>query len=148
MAMREDLHLLTAELKRAQGGADNPFPVHIEHRSDRWAAVAQFATTSPFQRGDPLNVCLVTSESEISGAVLRYRHVNQAEDFETVEMVRTSEGFEAVIPGNYTDSPYPLMYLAEVRRDHEQPVFVPAFNDSLSNQPYVVVHSSTGRAGE
>lgn len=148
MAMREDLHLLTAELKRGQSGADNEFPVHIERRSDRWAAVAQFATTLPFQRGDPFNVCLVTSESEISGAVLRYRHVNQAEDFETVEMVRTGEGFEAVIPGNYTASPYPLMYLAEVRRDHEQPVFVPAFNDSLSNQPYVVVHSSTGRTAE
>lgn len=142
MAMREDLHLLNRELQRAQGGSDSESTVHIERRSQRWAAVAQFAAASPYKRGESLNVCLVTSDSAISGAVLRYRHVNQAEDFETVEMERTGDGFEAAIPGDYTSSPYPLMYLAEVRRDQEQPVFVPAFNDSLSNQPYIVVHSS------
>lgn len=146
MTMREDLHALTTELKRAPGSAEEKELPRIEHRSKRWTADAHFAPADPFDRGAPVEVRLIVSSAEIAGAVLRYRHVNQAEDFETVEMERTEEGYRATIPAHFTDSPYPLMYRAEIQHTQHQPVFVPALDETLSNQPYVVVHSSVWMA--
>lgn len=143
MDMREDMHLLTEELKRAQGGSHSDVVHPLERREERWEAAAEFLPCSPYKRGEPLDVRLQTSDPAITEAFLRYRHVNQGEDFEVVGMQRSGDHFEAAIPGEYTSSPYPLMFFAEVHRNRDQPVFIPAFNDSLSNQPYVVVHSSS-----
>jgi hypothetical protein len=147
MMMREDLHLLTMELTKAQNGSHVEPPSHAEHRMVRRAAEASFAPCLTFERGDPLTVVLNVSDPSITGAVLRYRHVNQAEDFETVLMERADEQLLGVIPGAYTTSSYPIMFFAEVHRDNEPPVFVPALNETFSNQPYVVVHSSKANSG-
>jgi len=142
MAMREDLHLLNMELTKARNNSGTKPASQVTHRIERWQAEASFVPCPPFVRGDPLTVILQSSDPTISGAVLRYRHVNQAEDFDCIEMERAGERFEAVIPGDYTSSSYPIMFFAEVRKDGEPPVFIPALNDTFSNQPYVVVHSA------
>jgi hypothetical protein len=54
-------------------------------------------------------------------------------------MKRTGESYAAVIPDNYTDSPYPLQYYFELRTAEAATLF-PAFNATLSNQPYYAVH--------
>lgn len=146
MAMREDLHLLRRELERVggkPGGAASPQP---EQRSERWIADARFEPAASFDRGAPLEVRLVTADSAIARAVLRYRHLNQAEDYETAEMERTDNGFAATLPAEYTSSTFPLVYFAEVYSVGHHPVFVPALDETLSNQPYEVVHSSTWAA--
>jgi hypothetical protein len=68
-----------------------------------------------------------------------YRHVNQAERFESVEMQVQAGTYRAVIPAAYTDSPYPLQYYFEVRESAEKAWLYPGFAADLANQPYYVV---------
>jgi hypothetical protein len=70
---------------------------------------------------------------------MHYRHVNQAERFESVEMEPWSGTFRATIPAAYTDSPYPLQYYFEVRESAEKAWLYPGFAPDLGNQPYFVV---------
>ena len=70
---------------------------------------------------------------------LWYRHVNQAERFESVEMQPHAKGYGASIPAAYTDSPYPLQYYFEMKESPEKVWLYPGFAADLSNQPYFVV---------
>jgi len=77
---------------------------------------------------------------------LYYRHVNQAERYETVEMQRIPHSFRAtaVIPEAYTDSPYALQYYFEIRQEHGMALLYPGFNTALTNQPYFIIGQSFG----
>jgi hypothetical protein len=74
---------------------------------------------------------------------LHYRHVNQGERFRTVAMVSG----EAVIPAEYTNSPFPLQYYFEWRLSPDSATIYPGFFPPvrpgeppiLTNQPYFVV---------
>jgi hypothetical protein len=68
-----------------------------------------------------------------------YRHVNQAERFESVEMQVQAGTYRAIIPAAYTDSHYPLQYYFEVRESAEKAWLYPGFAPDLANQPYFVV---------
>lgn len=143
MGMREDLHLLKRELERApkkRPGEPGSKPVR---RKDRWIADARFEHVPSFDRGESLEVRLLTADPVITRVVLHYRHLNQAEDYVTVEMTPVHDGFSSVLPSGYTSAAFPLVYFAEVHTDGDHPVFVPALNGTLSNQPYQLVHSST-----
>jgi len=89
-----------------------------------------------FHPGSDLIVSLDTT-SEVA-AILRYRHVDQAERWTSIPMSRTKRGFEAAIPASYTASPYPLQYYFELRKG-TQHWSHPGFNANLSNTPYYVV---------
>jgi hypothetical protein len=145
--MREDLHLLRMELDRAPA---SPPPAETrtmsDHRASRWIAEARFVSSENYRRGEDVTVCLSTSDEAITTAVLHYRHLNQAEDWIPVAMRRSADGFVGVIPGTFSDSPFPLQYFAEVCRVGDSPVFVPAFDTELSNQPYIIVYSDATTA--
>jgi hypothetical protein len=47
--------------------------------------------------------------------------------------------YSAAIPAEYTDSVYPLQYYFELRGEAGKASFHPAFNATLSNQPYYAV---------
>ncbi|HZL49699.1 MAG TPA: hypothetical protein VFC37_01990 [Terracidiphilus sp.] len=91
-----------------------------------------------FHPGKPLAVSLQASHSStpVASARLHYRHVNQGERWLSVDMQSGSDGYTASIPGDYTDSPYPLEYYFELRGGSEAAWFHPAFNSTFSNQPY------------
>ncbi len=95
-----------------------------------------------FHPGQPLGLSL--SASGHSGAVqLYYRHVNQGERWVSMEMQRGQDGFSAAIPGDYTGSVYALQYYFVLRRGAEAAWFFPAFNASLSNQPYYAISAGS-----
>src|SRR5215472_14802684 len=85
----------------------------------------------------PIVLSLETAEP-VSG-VLNYRHVNQAERYQTVELQAQGSEYRATIPANYTDSPYPLQYYFELRRGPASAWIYPGFTPDLMNQPYFVV---------
>jgi hypothetical protein len=62
--------------------------------------------------------------------------VNQAERWVSVEMKNEGSKYLAAIPGDYTQSVYPLEYYFELSRGRESAWLHPAFNATLSNQPY------------
>ncbi|MFC5449230.1 hypothetical protein [Paenibacillus aestuarii] len=84
------------------------------------------------------------SESDREPTVIvHYRHLNQVEAYRQTEAQRTESGFVAEIPDAYTDSPYPILYFFEVRDSHGAACYLPGFNETLSNQPYYLIHSSS-----
>jgi hypothetical protein len=99
----------------------------------------------PFRRGEPVVVAahLETAASGKPELVrLHYRCVNQAELYRSLEMERQGDHYQAVIPGQVTDSPFPLQYFFELRRTTGQTWLYPGFNADLSNQPYFVVRQA------
>jgi hypothetical protein len=74
--------------------------------------------------------------------LLHYRRVNQAEAWQRQEMTAENAMFHAVVPAEYTDSPFPLQYYFELRDSAGWSQLVPGLNDDWSNQPYYVVRQS------
>ncbi len=144
MAMREDLFLLTKELEqlRARTG-DERSP--RRHRSSRPRVELQLRVPERFERGEAMEVRLEGDDPRVTGATLRFRRLNQAEDVQALPMHAVDGGFAASVPGDYTDSTFPLLVFAEAVLAGEPPVFVPGFADDLANQPYHVVHSTDWR---
>ena len=91
-----------------------------------------------FRPGDALPLVLATRTPGTVSARLFYRHVNHAERWQVMDMTAGGAGFQAAIPGSYTASPFPLQYYFELQRG-AQAVLHPAFNATLSNQPYYAV---------
>ncbi len=96
-----------------------------------------------FHPGQPLPLSLVltdgTARAAPSSVRLYYRHVNQAERWRSMEMPRSGQAHRSLIPGEYTDSPFPLQYYFELRRGIDSAWLYPAFNSTLSNQPYYAI---------
>lgn len=88
--------------------------------------------------GSELALAIATPES-VTDAILWYRHVNHGERWLSVPMKQASTSYSAAIPAAYTDSPYPLQYYFELHTATAATLH-PAFNPTLSNQPYYAVY--------
>ncbi|MCZ6793831.1 MAG: twin-arginine translocation signal domain-containing protein [Planctomycetota bacterium] len=103
----------------------------------------QHLPPASFRPGEPVPVEMaVESGHRLASARLHYRHVNQADEGQVQEMVPTSTDGRrrrAVIPGEYTRSPYPLMYYFELHDALGDAWLHPGFDADLANQPYFVV---------
>jgi hypothetical protein len=106
----------------------------VHHRP---SAPCRHAMPAALQPGAPLPLSLAAAGDGIS-ARLFYRHVNHAERWRDMTMIWTGADFTAAIPGEYTASPFPLQYYFELSRADAAWLY-PAFNATLSNQPYFAV---------
>jgi len=105
--------------------------VHCTHVAD-----------ATFHPGKALHLSLqipVGATNAAASARLHYRHVNQAERWLAVDMQKDHAGYSAEIPAEYTDSVYPLQYYFELDNKQKEAWLYPAFNASLSNQPYYAI---------
>ena len=103
-------------------------------------AAVQCRHTPPprFQAGEPLLLEIVLETSQPFTVRVHYRHANQAEDWRVADAEIHQGRYRTVIPADYTQSPYPLLYYFEGRGPSG--VFLyPGFGPELSNQPYFVV---------
>ena len=86
-----------------------------------------------FDAGQPFRVWIAgPADAE---PVLHYRHVNQAERWQTMPMRQAGEGFAAEIPGEYTRSPFHLQYFVSLTREGAS-ILCPGLRDNLANEPY------------
>ncbi len=108
-------------------------------RPDRPSAQCTHRPPSSFHPGQPLSLSLVIPGVVTTSVRLYYRHVDQAERWLSVEMQRSHDEYAAAIPGDYTKSDYPLQYYFELQRGTDSAWLYPAFNSTLSNQPYYAV---------
>jgi hypothetical protein len=90
-----------------------------------------------FTPGKELKVSLAGGSS-VESAELFYRHVNQGERWKSTAMTKAGNGYIARIPGEYTQSVYPLQYYF-VLQQGKSSAYHPEFNEKLSNQPYFAV---------
>lgn len=93
-----------------------------------------------FSPGKPLGLELRVERTGALAAVeLWYRHVNQAERWRSVAMARSGANYKSAIPADYTNSPFPLQYYFALRQADGSASLFPAFNATLSNQPYYAI---------
>ena len=98
-----------------------------------------------FDPGKALEVVLQVPAREARSLHIKlyYRHVDQAERYESVDMRPQGSRFSAEIPAEYTDSKYPLQYYFEPRRGAENAWLFPGLGDDLSSQPYFVIRAAS-----
>lgn len=112
-------------------------------RPHRPSAPCAHAMPESFDPGQPLALTLQISVTDGTTAPttarLYYRHVNQAERWRSIQMQGSNGSYNSAIPGDYTLSPYPLEYYFELERENTAAWLYPAFNATLSNQPYFAV---------
>jgi hypothetical protein len=106
-----------------------------------------FHTPPPsFQRGKPFSVVANVSKAHrsvnMAGLNLRYRHVNQAEIWQSVEMEQTGEKYHAVIAGDYTDSPFPLQYYFQICAKPGKAWLYPGLEQRWQGQPYFFIRQA------
>jgi hypothetical protein len=70
---------------------------------------------------------------------LRYRHVNQAERWNVLDVNGEDGAYAAAIPAAYTQSDFGLEYYFELADSKGSEWMYPGFNKALSNQPYFAV---------
>jgi hypothetical protein len=103
----------------------------------RAVAAARHDPPPRFQPGTPLELALRGVHAAAT-ALLHYRHVNQAETWQTAKMSRSDGVHAATIDAAYTRSPYPLQYYFEIHAE-DGPSLYPGLAADLANQPYFVI---------
>ncbi|MGH7992568.1 MAG: hypothetical protein ACREDQ_03555, partial [Limisphaerales bacterium] len=103
------------------------------------------APPGSFQRGKPIPIVARIPKAtlaRIAGLRLRYRHVNQAEIWQMMEMERARDDYQAVIPADYTDSTFPLQYYFQIRAHSGDAWLHPGLEHRWHGQPYFFVRPS------
>ena len=133
-AIEADVEAMAAELKNLTDTTvaevvlpDRPAASGVRH-----------TPPTAYVRGEEL-VVAAEADPAVVGVRLNYRHVNQAESFEAVDLTRGDEGWTGVIPADYTASTYPLMYFFTVDHGAAGVTVHPGLEPELANQPYLVV---------
>lgn len=115
----------------------------LNNKSQRPAISVKHMPASGFQRGQRLSITLFVSTRSGGPRSLSvrlfYRHTNQAEEFQDVEMATHGGALRAEIPAQYTDSVFPMQYYFAFR-DHEGRAWThPGLGPDLNHQPYYVL---------
>jgi hypothetical protein len=142
-AMDADIALLEKRLPSASPSADPKIQAAVAEATSRPRRVTPgvgHRQPAGFQRRQALAVEL--AGPVLAAARLHYRHVNQAERWQSVPMDRKGSAYVAFIPGTYTESPYPLQYYFELRVTPDRATLFPGFASDLANQPYYVIHAA------
>lgn len=91
-----------------------------------------------FVPGNHVVLSLSIKSATVAGITLWYRHVDHGERWRSVPMEVAAGSYSATIPADYSRSPYPLQYYFELRSANAAWLH-PAFNATLSNQPYFTI---------
>ncbi|HEY1800897.1 MAG TPA: hypothetical protein VGG46_08185 [Terriglobales bacterium] len=140
-AMKAKVQTDSAALQSRRSAAD-AIRAAIERPSKTRIACA-FTPPQTFRPGQALALSLVTpggdGESAVRSVRLRYRHVNQAERWGTLDAVGNDGIYAMSIPADYTESPYALEYYFELGDEMGKAWLHPGFDKTLSSQPYFAV---------
>ena len=138
-AMEADIALVEKRMPSAKTTEDPKVKATIAEalgRPQRPSAPVRHMPPGRFQLKQPLAIAIaVPGDAEVR---LWYRHVNQAERWQSAAMERTGADRRAAIPATYTDSPYSLQYYFELRTAPDKAWLYPGFAPDLANQPYFV----------
>ncbi len=144
-AIDADIALMAKQADLANSGDTSPARTEsaikaVLGRPRRAFLACQHRPAAKFHAGQPLGIDLsIQKGSRLVSARLYYRHVTQAERFESAEMQLRDNLYHATIPASYTDSAYPLEYYFELMQGSESAWLYPGFGESLTNQPYFVI---------
>ena len=143
-AMDEDVAEMQVRFESADVARDGRGSIPLQKLTEpgkRESLPIEHKPAAAFVPGQPLGIMLEVplDDAQSIGIRLYYRHVNQAERYEAVEMSAERNCFSAAIPADYSNSKYPLQYYFELRRGPNQAWLFPGLGNKLSGQPYYVV---------
>jgi len=110
-------------------------------RPQRPMVSCRHSTPGTYTKGQAIDLEFVFGETPPS-AVLYYRHVNHAGRYQQTEITLQGNKGLAGIPGEYTNSHYPLAYYVEVKNATGPASLYPGFNTALASQPYFVIRQA------
>jgi hypothetical protein len=143
-AIDEDIAYMAGLLEKTQYGTaiqNDDVGLAINEATGRPVRISASCRHTPpagLESGQPLNIELTVDRSPVS-VRMYYRHVNQADRYESVEMHLQNDHFVASVPSDYIDSAYPLQYYFELKEGQDKAWLYPGFNADLMNQPYFVI---------
>jgi hypothetical protein len=146
-ALEKGLSALERQRREAPASTDKPAPryQHAASHQEGIVVVHQPVVTAP--AGKPLTIAAdVHAPGGIKWARLRFRSVNQYEDYQTLAMTPSggTGHYEATVPGESIPAKYDFMYFLEVMDNRGQGKIYPDLNETT---PYIVVrliHLQTG----
>lgn len=140
-AMDKDIAAIERKLETAANGVPNEsVAMAIRQATGRPLRPALSCKHTPparFRAGLP--VALSLSGQQAASVRLYFRHVNQAERYETASMDLAKSIYTATIPSTYTDTQYPIQYYFELKLDATSATLHPGFGGDLTRQPYFVM---------
>jgi hypothetical protein len=78
---------------------------------------------------------------------LYFRHVNQAEPWQSSPLEFRDGAYRGSIPGDYSGAPYPIQYYFEFQDEGEVTLF-PGLSESIAGQPYFTIQTNKNAALE
>ncbi|SOD92244.1 hypothetical protein [Spirosoma fluviale] len=143
-AIDQDIAAMAQKLEQAESEtakAESRSQVAIQKAMGRPVRPVMAVIHTPpqsFRAGQPVDIDLAMDKNPQS-VRLYYRHIDQAERYEQVEMKMVGHQYRATIPSAYTNSPYPLQYYFDINDSSETAGLHPGFNAALTNQPYFIM---------
>ena len=117
---RRAVHMATMDIERP--------PVFIRH-----------SPASGYRSGVRLPITLRCEPPMPSRVTLHYRHVNQAERWQSAVLLQSGGEYAGEIPAAYTSSRFPLQYYFEIEAAPGRAALFPALGADLAGMPYHVV---------
>jgi hypothetical protein len=112
-------------------------------RPVRPSITAQHTPAERFRSGEPLAIGLRCKSPTPRRVTLYYRHVNQAERWQSVELKHDGSAFTGEIPAAYTARRFALQYYFEVETSPAEATLFPPLAADLANVPYYVARRAT-----
>jgi hypothetical protein len=109
---------------------------------NRVAVALKHTPVKRFRAGAPVVIEASLPAAAPGKLSLYYRHVNQAEKWQSVAMESNAAGFHARIPAEYAASPYALQYYFEVQLDSGEATLYPGLARDYSTQPYYLIRKT------
>ncbi|HEY8749859.1 MAG TPA: hypothetical protein VIM11_17885 [Tepidisphaeraceae bacterium] len=104
-----------------------------------------------FERGKAIAISLSLGAAggKAPAPRLYFRHVDQAETFQSTEMTAGEKGeYRAIIPAEYTQSPFAMQYYFELRDAEAKAGLYPGLKSEWNNQPYFVIRQMRATAAK
>ncbi len=127
-----DLNVMGAVFLKQIGDASKAIKV-AQDAPNRAVLSCQHIPPERFKPGN--EITLTCRRSPTISARLFYRHVDQAERWESADF----SGNEVSIPATYTKSPFAIQYFLELRQSPSRVTLYPGLGVDLTNQPYFVI---------
>lgn len=116
-------------------------PEELERRAGHTQApVGEHTPPAALAPGMPLTLEWRSDDPRVTGVTLRWRPVNQALAYTSVELRRDGERWTGEIPAQDPENRFPIQYHFRIHGQGEAWAF-PGLSEDLTNQPYFVVHT-------
>lgn len=148
-AIDDDIAEMQKRLDSARAPSTRSTPVYdsVPTVESGERANLQHAPAPSFIPGQPFEIAIaVPNKAESTAIRLYYRHVNQAERWQSAEMSRASGNhFSVTLPADYATTKYPLQYYFELRETQGEVWLFPGLWTKLQPEPYFVVPGSVAQ---